>query len=132
MPSVFTRIMSGELPGRILLEDERCVALLTAAPIRPGHALVVPREEIDHWLDLPDDLAAHLTHVAARVGRAVKAAFPCEKIGLVIAGLEVRHVHLHLVPMDAIADLDFSRQDKSPDQATMDDAAERIRRALQA
>ena len=130
MPSVFTRIMAGELPARLVFEDERCIALLSASPLRPGHCLVVPREEIDHWLDLPEDLASHLTLVARRVGRAIHAALPCEKVALMIAGLEVRHVHLHLVPIDGLHDLDFSRQDKNPDPAMMDDAAERIRRQL--
>ena len=130
MPSVFTRISSGELPGRIVHADERCFALLSSSPLRPGHVLVVPREEIDHWLDLPPDLAAHVFATAAVVGRAVHRAFRCEKVALLVAGLEVRHAHLHLVPVDRLADLDFSKQDRDPDPAMMDDAAERIRREL--
>jgi histidine triad (HIT) family protein len=130
MPSVFTRVASGEAPGRIVHADDRCIALLAFTPLRPGHVLVVPREEIDHWLDLPPDLAAHVFATAATIGRAIRRAFPCEKVALVVAGIEVRHAHLHLVPVDRLADLDFGRQQRDPDPAMMDDAAERIRREL--
>ena len=130
MPSVFTRVVAGELPGRLVFEDERCFALLASSPLRPGHVVVVPREEIDHWLDLPPSLGAHVFAAAATVGRAVRRAFPCEKVALLVAGLEVRHAHLHLVPVDRLAELDFSRQQRDPDPSMMDDAAERIRREL--
>lgn len=126
MPSVFTRILDGELPGRFVLRDERCAAFLTLAPLRPGHVLVVPVEEIDSWLDLPPDLAGHLVLVAQRVGRAVQAAFGSARVGLVVAGLEVPHAHLHVVPVDTMADLDFARADPAPDPAALDDAQARI------
>ena len=112
MPSLFTRIINREIPGRFVFEDDQCVAFLTIAPIRPGHTLVVPRAEIDHWLDLPPALTAHLFPAAPNSGpRGIQHAFPCEKIGLIIAGLEVPHTHLHLVPCDSIGDLDFAKQD---------------------
>lgn len=126
MPSVFTRILDGELPGRFVLRDARCAAFLTVAPLRPGHVLVVPVEEIDSWLDLPPDLAGHLVLVAQRVGRAVQAAFGSARVGLVVAGLEVPHAHLHVVPVDTMADLDFARADPAPDPAALDDAQARI------
>jgi len=126
VPSVFTRILDGELPGRFVLRDERCAAFLTVAPLRPGHVLVVPVEEIDSWLDLPPDLAGHLVLVAQRVGRAVQAAFGSARVGLVVAGLEVPHAHLHVVPVDTMADLDFARADPAPDPAALDDAQARI------
>lgn len=126
MPSVFTRILDGELPGRFVLRDARCAAFLTVAPLRPGHVLVVPVEEIDSWLDLPPDLAGHLMLVAQRVGRAVQAAFGSARVGLVVAGLEVPHAHLHVVPVDTMADLDFARADPAPDPAALDDAQARI------
>jgi diadenosine tetraphosphate (Ap4A) HIT family hydrolase len=131
MPTLFTRILAGELPGRIVYEDAKSAAFLTIAPIRPGHTLVVPRAEIDHWLDLPPDLTAHLFVTAQRVGAAIRRAFPCERIGLLIAGLEVPHTHLHLVPCDAIGDLDFAKQDSKARAEDLDAAAERIRRALE-
>ena len=126
VPSVFTRILDGELPGRFVLRDARCAAFLTVAPLRPGHVLVVPVEEIDSWLDLPPELAGHLVLVAQRVGRAVQAAFGSARVGLVVAGLEVPHAHLHVVPVDTMADLDFARADPAPDPAALDDAQARI------
>ncbi len=126
VPSVFTRILDGELPGRFVLRDARCAAFLTVAPLRPGHVLVVPVEEIDSWLDLPPELAGHLVLVAQRVGRAVQAAFGSARVGLVVAGLEVPHAHLHVVPVDTMADLDFARADPAPEPAALDDAQARI------
>lgn len=130
MPSVFTKVINGEFPGRFVWKDDRCVAFLSIAPLRPGHTLVVPREEVDHWLDLDPDLLRHLMRVSQSIGKAIHEAFKPEKVGMMIAGLEVRHVHLHLVPIDAVRDLDFARQEKSPDPAEMDRAAERIRTSL--
>lgn len=130
MPSLFSRIIAGELPGRFVWRDERAVAFLTIAPLRPGHVLVVPRAEVDHWIDLEPDLAAHLMQVAQTVGRAVHTAFPSRKVGLLIGGLEVPHVHLHVTPIDDLRDMDFDRQDRNADPRALDDAADRIRRAL--
>jgi diadenosine tetraphosphate (Ap4A) HIT family hydrolase len=130
MPTLFTRIINREIPGRFVYEDEQCVAFLTIAPIRPGHTLVVPRAEIDHWLDLPPALTAHLFQIAQKVGRAIQHAFPCEKVGLLIAGLEVPHTHLHLVPANTISDLDFAQQNASASPAELDAAAQLIRTAL--
>ena len=130
MTSVFSKIIAGDLPARFVHTDDRCVAFLTIEPLRPGHTLVVPREEIDHWLDLPPDLNAHLFGVARHVGQAIGRAFPARRVGLVVAGLEVPHAHLHLIPFDHMAELDFTRADRDPDPAVLDDAAERIRAEL--
>ena len=130
MPTLFTRIIQREIPGRFVYEDEHCVAFLTVAPLRPGHTLIVPRAEVDHWLDLPPPLLSHLMLTAQKVGHALQQAFPCQKIGLVIAGLEVPHCHLHLTPIDTITDLDFANQDSQALAADLDAAAERIRTAL--
>ena len=130
MPSVFTKILSGELPGRVVWQDDEVAAILTNRPIRPGHTLVVPKAEIDHWIDVPSPLNARLFESAQRVGKAIQKAFPCAKVGMAVVGLEVRHVHLHLVPIDSIADLDFARQDPNADPAALDDAARRISEAL--
>jgi histidine triad (HIT) family protein len=132
MPSVFTRIIRGELPGRFVWKDDEAVALLTINPIRPGHTLVVPRQEIDHWLDLPSSLLVHLSAVAQSVGQALQLAFRPVKVGLIIAGLEVPHVHFHLIPVHSLADFDFSKADKNPDPKGMDQAAAQIRTALRA
>lgn len=130
MPSLFTRIIRGEVPGRFVWRDERAVGFLTIAPLRPGHTLVVPIEEIDHWLDVPPDLMQHLTLVAQKIGQAVQRTFRPEKVGLMIAGLEVRHVHLHLVPIHSLGDLDFAKADTKATPAALDAAAERLRAAL--
>jgi histidine triad (HIT) family protein len=132
MPSVYTKIMAGDLPGRFVYTDDQATAFLTVAPLRPGHTLVVPRQEIDHWQDLPPELAAHVFAVAQRIALALRTAFPSKRVGLVIAGLEVRHTHLHVVPIDALDDLDFRRVDTAPDPTALDDAAERIGTALAA
>jgi len=132
MASIFTKIIGGELPGRFVWRDDRAVAFLTIEPLRPGHTLVVPIQEIDHWIDLEPDLAEHLMRVAQNVGRAIHDAFQPTRVGLMIAGLEVPHVHLHLAPIDHLAELNFANCDRSPKAAEMDAAAERIRVALRA
>ncbi|HEY8602469.1 MAG TPA: HIT family protein [Thermomicrobiales bacterium] len=132
MPTIFSRIISGEFPGRFVWRDERCVAFLTINPLRPGHTLVVPREEVDHWLDLDPVLAAHLMTVSQTIGQAIQRSFSSARVGLIIAGLEVPHTHLHLVPMEVVADLDFSRAERHPDPDALDQAAEAIRAALRA
>jgi len=130
--TLFTRIIDGELPGRFVWRDEEVVAFLTINPITPGHTLVVPRAEIDHWVDLPPGLAERCIVVAQAIGRAQMAAFSPTRIGLIIAGLEVPHTHLHVVPIDTEADLSFAKADPSPDPAALDDAAARLREALRA
>lgn len=132
MATLFTRIIRGELPGRFVWRDARCVAFLTIAPLRPGHTLVVPIREVDHWLELEPSEAEHLMSVAQKVGQAVQAAFSPVKVGLMIAGLEVPHVHLHLVPIHELRDLDFARAENSPAPAAMDAAAAKLRAALRA
>ena len=130
MASIFTRIINGELPGRFVWRDDRAVAFLTIQPLKPGHALVVPIEEVEHWLDLDPDLARHLLDVSQLVGKAIDRAFKPAKVGLIIAGLEVNHVHLHVTPIHALQDLNFANADPNPDPAKMDAAAEKIRGAL--
>jgi histidine triad (HIT) family protein len=132
VPTIFTRIIDGELPGRFVWRDETCVGFLSIAPLRPGHTLVVPRAEVDHWIDLDASINAHLMHVAHEIGAAQMAAFSPARIGLIIAGLEVPHVHLHVVPIDAERDLSFANADPDADGGALDEAAERLRGALTA
>ena len=132
MPSVFTRIINGELPGRFVWKDELCAVFLSIAPLRPGHALVVPRAEVDHWIDLPADTATHLMAVAQIVGKAQQAAFTPARVGLLIAGFEVPHVHVHVVPTMGMRDLDFANADGRADAAGLDSAAGKLRAALRA
>ncbi len=108
MPSIFTRIIRGEIPAEKLAEDDRYLAFLDVRPIRPGHTLVIPKQETDYIFDLDDDLLGGLLPFARPVARALQAVCPCPKIGIMVAGLEVPHVHVHLVPMNSLGDLNFA------------------------
>jgi histidine triad (HIT) family protein len=130
MATIFTKIIEGELPGRFVWRDDRCVAFLSINPLQTGHTLVVPIAEVDHWIDLEPELMNHLTAVAHTVGRAQQEVFAPTRIGLMIAGLEVPHVHLHVVPINDVHDLDFARADKDPDPTVLDDARDRLAAAL--
>lgn len=132
MPTIFTLIMNGDIPGVFVWRDEHCVAIMSKDPAQPGHVLVVPVAEVDHWLDLDPDVAAHLTTVAQTIGRAQMAAFTPEKVGLMVAGLEVPHVHLHVVPITGARDLDFANAVIDADPEAVRAAAQSIRDALRA
>lgn len=132
MPSVFTQIIEGSLPARFVWKDDRCVAFLSIRPLRPGHTLVVPRLEVDHWLDLETELLSHLVETAQVIGRAQMAGFKPARVGMVLAGLEVPHCHFHVVPIRGMKDLDWANQDPNPDAEVMDRAAQTIRRELRA
>lgn len=131
MPSIFTRIINGEFPGHFVWKDEQAVAFMTIQPVREGHLMVIPRAEIDHWDDVPEALAAHLMNVSQRIARALKDAFPCRRIGMMIAGLEVPHTHLHVVPIDDLGDLSFAKA-RPADAVRLAAEAARIRAALRA
>jgi diadenosine tetraphosphate (Ap4A) HIT family hydrolase len=130
MPTVFTRIINGELPGQFVWTDEACVAFLSINPIRRGHALIVPRAEVDHWIDLEPGLAAHLMGVAQHVAKAQQAAFRPVRVGMIIAGFEVPHTHLHVIPVEDMGGLDFANAATSVDPAELAAAAEAIRAEL--
>ncbi len=114
----------------MLWEDDDCVAFLDVRPLAPGHVLVVPRLETDQWTDLGPALAGHLTEVAHAIGRAQMAAFSPARIGLVIAGFEVPHAHLHVVPINGMANLDFANANPNPDQGELDEQLAALRDAL--
>ncbi len=132
MASIFTKIIDGDLPGQFVWKDETAVAFMSIAPLKPGHTLVVPRAEVDHWIDL--DLAAmqHLTSVAHAVGNAIQKCFDPIKVGTTILGLEVPHVHIHLVPIWSPFDLDFANADNNAKADDIAAAAEQIRAELRA
>jgi diadenosine tetraphosphate (Ap4A) HIT family hydrolase len=130
MASIFTRIIQGDIPGTFVWRDDVAVAFLSINPISRGHTLVVPIAEVEHWVDLPDDVASHLMTLSTRVGRAVQAAFRPVKVGLVIAGYEVPHTHLHVIPTWSMADLDFRNAASSIDRETLEETAEMIKRHL--
>ncbi len=125
-------IIDGELPGRFVWKDDRCVAFLSINPLAPGHTLVVPREEVDHWIDLEDGLMQHLMEVSKKIGVALNLGFKPAKVGMMIAGLEVPHAHIHLVPMAGEHDLDADSADLAPNPDHLDAAADRVRAALKA
>jgi histidine triad (HIT) family protein len=131
MPTIFTRIIEGELPGTFVWRDDVCVAFMSIAPIRPGHTLVVPRAEVDHWVDLEPDVNAHLMRVSQEIALAQQAAFAPRRIGLIIAGLEVPHTHLHVIPMEGMQDLDFGNADSDTASDALAETAARLRTALQ-
>jgi diadenosine tetraphosphate (Ap4A) HIT family hydrolase len=130
VPTVFTKVIDGDLPGRFVWKDHRCVAFLSINPLADGHVLVVPRDEVDHWTDAEPDLLAHLMVVAQVIGRALHEEFGRARVALSIVGLEVPHLHIHVVPIDRMADVDFANADPSPDPAHLDDVADRVRGAL--
>jgi diadenosine tetraphosphate (Ap4A) HIT family hydrolase len=130
MPSVFSRIIAGDLPGHFVYEDKYCVGLLTIEPLREGHVLMVPRQEVGHWLDLSPELLGHLMAAAQTVGRAIHEEFGSEKVGMMIVGLEVEHVHVHLSPIDSIGEMDFSRTAPA-DRDHLRAVAERLRAAVE-
>src|SRR4029078_2119522 len=132
MATIFTRIIDGDLPGTFVWRDDVCVAFLSIAPLRPGHALVVPRAEVDHWIDLPAATNAHLIGVAHEIGAAQMDAFSPARIGLIIAGLEVPHTHLHVVPIDAERDLSFANADPDATADVLAAAGTRLARGLTA
>ncbi|MCB1026886.1 MAG: HIT family protein [Microthrixaceae bacterium] len=129
-PTLFSRIIAGELPGRFVWRDDEKVAFLTIAPIQPGHVLVVPVEPIDHWLDVPAGLWADMNELARRIGEAQMAAFSPNRIGLIVAGLEVPHCHLHVIPIETEADLNFAHADQGASAEALDAAAQAIRQHL--
>jgi histidine triad (HIT) family protein len=130
VPTIFTRIIDGEIPGAFVWRDAQAVAFLSINPLNHGHALVVPRQEVDHWLDLDPALAAHLMTVAQSIGKAQQRAFGCRRVGLIIAGFEVPHTHLHVIPANGMADLDFANAATEPDFDALAAAARSIRTAL--
>jgi histidine triad (HIT) family protein len=132
MPTVFTRIIGGEIPGTFVWRDDRCVVFMSINPLARGHALVVPIEELDHWVDGDPGLLAHLFEVTRVVGRAQQAAFSPDRIGVIIAGYEVPHTHVHVVPTTNMSQLSFANAAASVDRDDLEAAAEAIRAELRA
>lgn len=114
MASIFTRILAGELPGHFVWKDEVCFAIMTIQPIRAGHVIVIPNNEVNHWDDVPPHTAAHLMHVGQYIAKAIKANVVCKRVGVMVVGLEVPHTHIHLIPADSPADFDFKNSKPLP------------------
>ena len=130
MTTIFTRIIDGEIPGRFVWRDEHVVAFLPIALLAPGHTLVVPVAEVDHWLDADPSLMAHLFDVARAIGLAQREVLRCSRVGLIVAGYEVPHLHVHVVPTTSMAQFDFESAATSVDRDDLEATAEAIRAEL--
>ena len=130
MASLFTKIINREIPAHIVAEDDRYIAFLDINPLVMGHTLVVPKAEVDYIFDLDDDLLAGLHVFCKKVAAGIKRSFPCNRVGVAVIGLEVPHTHVHLVPMNSMGDIDFSRQKLHPSKEDLSKAAEKIRKAI--
>jgi histidine triad (HIT) family protein len=132
MGTIFSRIIAGELPGTFVWRDDRCVAFMSINPIATGHVLVVPVDEIDHWLDAPTDLTAHLFELTRVIGLAQRDVFDCRRVGVIIAGYEVPHLHVHVIPTNSMADVAFANAAQWVEPAELEAAAGKIRAQLRA
>jgi diadenosine tetraphosphate (Ap4A) HIT family hydrolase len=130
LTSIFTRIINGELPGRFVYEDDEVVAFLTIEPMTRGHTLVVPRAEIDQWQSIDQAVFARIMSVAQLVGKAVCRAFDADRAGVIIAGLEVPHLHVHVFPTRSLSDFGFANVDRNPSAESLDEAQAKIKAAL--
>lgn len=130
MTTVFSRIIAGEIPGRFIWSDEACVAFLTIEPLAPGHTLVVPRAEVDHWIDLDRALASHVFDVTRLIGDGIRYAFNPVRVGMMIQGFEVPHTHVHVWPANSPSDFNLAEADRSPSEQSLDTAADALRGAL--
>jgi diadenosine tetraphosphate (Ap4A) HIT family hydrolase len=130
MASVFSKIINGELPGRFVYEDDEFVAFLTIAPVTVGHTLVVPRAEIDQWQDLDADVFNRMMAVSQLIGKAVRLAFDAPRAGLLIAGLEIPHLHVHVFPAYSLGDFNIAGADPNPPPESLDEAQVKIKNAL--
>lgn len=130
MATIFTMIINGEIPGTFVWRDEKCVAFMSINPLAPGHTLVVPIEEVDHWLDADPELQQHLFEVSRAIGDAQQRAFEPERVGLMIAGFEVPHLHVHVIPTRGMQDMDFANAAASVDPGELERTADAIREEL--
>ncbi|BCW59393.1 HIT family protein [Arthrobacter sp. StoSoilB20] len=130
MSTLFTKIINGEIPGRFVWKDQDVVAFLTIAPITPGHTLVVPREEVDSWTHASPELLANVMDVAQSIGKVQEELFDAKRVGVLMEGFEVDHLHVHVWPAYSTADFEIHNVDHNPDPAVMDATAVKLRAAL--
>lgn len=130
MTTVFTRIIRGELPGMFVWKDDISVGFLSINPMAFGHTLIVPRLEVDHWIDAEPELVSHLFEVSRVVGLAQQKAFRPERVGIIVAGYEVPHLHIHVIPTNELSEFSFANAAPSVSRDTLEDAASKIKNAL--
>lgn len=126
MASIFTRIINREIPAHIITEDDRFIAFLDVMPLVEGHVLVVPKQEVDYIFDLDDKTLADMMVFAKKIAMAIKKTISCKRIGVAVIGLEVPHTHVHLVPMNNMGDINFSRPKLSPSKDELEKVAKAI------
>ena len=126
MASIFTRIINREIPGHIVAEDERFIAFLDITPLVTGHTLVVPKKEVDYLFDLDDEILASLNVFSKKVARAIEKVVPCLRVGVCVIGLEVPHAHVHLIPLNSMGDINFSRPKLNLSKEELTSIAEKI------
>lgn len=130
MPSIFSKIIAGEIPSYRIAENEMFYAFLDVFPLVAGHTLVVPKKEVDKMFDLGDAELSALLHFAKPIAQAIERAFPCQRCGMAVIGLEVPHAHLHLVPINVADDLNFTRPKLNPSQDELTAVQQKIRAEL--
>lgn len=130
MTTIFSHIINGNIPGTFVYRDDLCVAFMSINPLAAGHVLVVPIEEVDHWIDSSPELSAHLFAVSHKISLALASAFPCERVGLIIAGYEVNHCHIHLIPTQSMHELNFANAAPSIEREMLEAHAAKIIAAL--
>lgn len=130
MPTIFSKIISGEIDAHKVAESNDFLAFMDINPLVEGHVLVIPKKETDYVFDMADDEYMSLWVFAKIVAQGVKAAFPCEKVGVAVVGLEVAHAHIHLIPINEVSDMDFSKEKLKLTQMALADAAEKIKSAI--
>ena len=131
MSTLFSKIIAGELPGHFVWKDPEVVAFLSIAPLRPGHTLVVPRAEVDRWTEIEPALLTRCMEVSQAIGQGVRTAWDAPRAGMVIAGFEVPHMHIHVAPVWDLSDFDFTTVEVEEDRSVLEAAAEKLRTALQ-
>lgn len=130
MSSVFTRIVNGEIPCYKVAEDESFLAFLDISPLAKGHTLVIPKQEIDYLFDMDDKNLADMMLFAKKVAIAIKQSLPCKRVGVAVIGLEVPHAHIHLVPLNNMHDIDFSRPKLNLESSELAQIAEKIKQSF--
>lgn len=130
MSTIFSKIIDGEIPAHVVAETTEFLAFLDINPLTMGHVLVIPKKEIDYIFDMDEESYFGLTLFAKIVAAGIKQAFPCIKVGMAVIGLEVPHAHIHLIPMNYVDDMNFSKPKLSPSQEALEEAAQKIKAAL--
>ncbi|MDQ0868828.1 diadenosine tetraphosphate (Ap4A) HIT family hydrolase [Arthrobacter sp. V1I9] len=132
MSTLFTRILNGEIPGRFVWRENDVSAFLTTGPLADGHTLVVPTEEVDRWTDASPETLARVMEVAQRIGAVQVDVFGAARAGLIVAGYEINHLHVHVWPSRSMAEFNFATADQNPDPEVLDANAEKLRQGLRA